>query len=124
MNKKKTTMTEKIKEIINDPDKLEKLYRDDRKSFESDFEKIYPEISDTEMAKFWKSRMDFDKSSDKTKISFGSDFFIMIAVCLFAGFLIKFPDLFNVNVAGFGYYERETGIVFFLGLEISAKRTS
>jgi hypothetical protein len=111
-------MTEKIKEIINDPDKLEKLYRDDRKFFESDFEKIYPEISDTEMGKFWKSRLDFDKSSDKTKISFGSDFFIMIAVCLFAGFLIKFPDLFNVNAASFSYYERETGIVFFLGLAI------
>ena len=54
-------MTEKIKEFINDPENLERLYHEDKKSFESGFEKIYPEIANTEMAKFWKSRLDFDK---------------------------------------------------------------
>jgi hypothetical protein len=111
-------MKEKIKENINNPDKLERLYRDDRKYFESDFLEIYPEIAGTEMAKFWKSRLDFDKSHEKTKMSLGSGFFIMIAVCLFAGFLIKFPDLFGINVSGFHYYEKETGIIFFMGLSI------
>ena len=53
-------MADKIKEFINDPEKLEKMYREDKKSFESGFERIYPEIADTEMAKFWKSRLDFD----------------------------------------------------------------
>lgn len=113
-------MTEKIKENINDPGKLERLYHEDKKSFESGFEKIYPEIADTEMAKFWKSRLDFGKTHDKTKISIGSDIFIMIGVCLFAGFLIKFPDLFNINVTSFHYYEKETGIVVFLALSVYA----
>jgi hypothetical protein len=94
-------MTEKIKENINDPEKLERLYREDKKSFESDFEKIYPEIEATEIAKFWKSRLDFDKTSVKTRIGFGTDVFIVIAICLVAGFLIKIPDLFNISVTGF-----------------------
>jgi hypothetical protein len=113
-------MTEKIKENINDPGQLERLYHEDKKSFESGFEKIYPEIADTEIAKFWKSRLDFGKTNDKMKISIGSDIFIMIGVCLFAGFLIKFPDLFNINVTSFHYYEKETGIVVFLALSIYA----
>lgn len=109
-------MTEKIKEIINDPGKLEKLYRDDKKSFESDFEKIYPEISNTDMAKFWKSRLDFDKSTIKTKMFFGTDLFVMIAICLVAGFLIKIPDLFNIDIKTFFFYEKDAGIIIFLGL--------
>ncbi len=111
-------MTEKIKEFINDPEKLERLYRDDRKAFESGFEKIYPEIENTEIAKFWKSRLDFDKSPDKTKLNFGSDIFIMIAVCLFAGFLIKIPDLFNINPTFFLFYEKDSGIIVFLALSL------
>jgi hypothetical protein len=111
-------MAEKIKEFINDPEKLEKMYREDKKSFESGFEKIYPEIANTEMAKFWKSRLDFDKSTDKTKIGFGTDIFIMIAVCLFAGFLIKIPDLFNINIKTFFFYEKDAAIIVFLALSI------
>jgi hypothetical protein len=113
-------MTEKIKEFISDPEKLERLYREDKKAFESDFVKIYPEIQDTEMARFWKSRLDFDKMPDKTKQNSGSDIFIMIAVCLFAGFLIKIPDIFNINLNKFPFYEKDAGIIVFLGLTIYA----
>jgi hypothetical protein len=113
-------MTEKIKEFINDPENLERLYHEDKKSFESGFEKIYPEIANTEMAKFWKSRLDFDKSNDKIKIYFGTDIFIMIAVCMFAGFLIKIPDLFNIKVKSFFFYEKDAVIIVFLALSIYA----
>jgi hypothetical protein len=113
-------MKEKIKESIDDPRKLEMLYRNDRKSFESGFEKIYPEIQNTEAAKFWKSRLDFEKQPDKTRVIFSTDFFIMIAICLFAGFLIKIPDIFKFYATSFHYYERETGIIVFLGLTLYA----
>jgi len=113
-------ITEKIKEFINDPEKLERLYREDKKSFEADFLKIYPEIQDTEMAKFWKSRLDFDRTPDKAKKDFRSDIFIMIAVCLLAGFLIKIPDIFNVNLTKFLFYDKDAGIIVFLGLAIYA----
>jgi hypothetical protein len=109
-------MPQKIKEIINDPDKLEKFYRDDKKAFESDFETIYPEISNTDLAGFWKSRLDYDKSNDTSRLIFGPDLFIMIAICLIAGFLIKFPDLFGIDVSKFHFYEKESAIIVFLGL--------
>ena len=113
-------MTDKIKENINNPEILERLYRNDRKSFESSFEKIYPEIENSEMAKFWKSRLDFDKTSDKMKSFPGSEIFIMIAVCLLAGFFIKIPDLFNVNLKNFFFYEKNAGIIVFFGLTFYA----
>jgi len=109
-------MTGKIKENINNPEELERLYREDKKSFELEFEKIYHEIETTEMAKFWKSRLDFGKTPGKTTIGFGMDVLIMITICIVAGFLIKIPDLFNINVTTFHFYEKETGIIFFMGL--------
>ena len=113
-------MTDKIKENINNPEILERLYRNDRKSFELSFEKIYPEIEDSVMAKFWKSRLDFDKTPGKMKSFSGSEIFIMIAVCLLAGFFIKIPDLFNINLKNFFFYEKNAGIIVFFSLTFYA----
>lgn len=113
-------MIEKIKENINNPEKLERLYRDDRKSFESGFEKVYSEIENSEMAKFWKTRLDFDKTPDKIKKISESDIFIMLAVCLLVGFLIKIPGLFNINLTNFFFYEKNAGIIVFFGLTLYA----
>jgi hypothetical protein len=113
-------MIEKIKENISNPEMLERLYRDDRKSFESGFEEIYPEIESSEMAKFWKIRLNFDKTPDKIKRFPESDILIMIAVCLIAGFLIKIPGLFNINLSKFFFYEKNAGIIVFFGLTLYA----
>ncbi len=113
-------MNEKIKKFINDPEKLEKLYREDRESFKSGFEKIYPEIEGSEIAKFWKSRLDFEKSSDKSLRYSGSDIFILAGVCLLTGFMIKIPDLFKIDLNNFPFYEKNAGIIVFLGLTIYA----
>ena len=113
-------MTDKIKENINNPEVLERLYRDDRKSFELSFEKIYPEIENSEIAKFWKSRLNFDRAPAKMKSFSGSEIFVMIAVCLLTGFLIKIPDLFNVDLKKFFFYEKNAGIIVFFGLTFYA----
>lgn len=112
------SMTDRIKKNISNPEILERLYRENRKSFESDFYKIYPDIENSEMAKFWKSRLDFDKTPDKMKSFSISDILIMIAVCLIAGFLIKIPALFNVNLNTFFFYQKNAGIIFFFGLTL------
>ncbi|OFY62190.1 MAG: DUF4153 domain-containing protein [Bacteroidetes bacterium RBG_13_43_22] len=111
-------MKERIKENICNPEKLEQLYRDDRKSFESSFEKVYSEIEKSELAGYWKIRLDFDKLPDKIKKINLSDIFIMIAACLVAGFLIKIPDLFNLSLTDILFYEKNAGIIVFLGLTI------
>jgi len=105
---------------INDPDKLEKLYRENRRSFESEFEKVYPEIQGTEAAKFWRSRLDFDISLTKTKKFFGADFYFMVIICVVAGILIKIPEIFGFNALRYNFYERETALIMFLGLSVFA----
>ena len=60
-------MKEIIKEHINNPEKLEQLYHDDRNAFESDFEEVYSEIEKSELSKFWKIRLDYNKLPDKIK---------------------------------------------------------
>jgi len=111
-------MKERIKENICNPEKLEQLYRDDRKSFESSFEKVYSEIEKSELARYWKIRLDFDKTPNKIKKFNLLDIFIMITACLIAGFLIKIPDLFNVKLTDILFYEKNAGIIVFLGLTI------
>jgi len=111
-------MKERIKENICNPEKLEQLYRDDRKSFESSFEKVYSEIEKSELARYWKIRLDFDKTPNKIKEFNLLDIFIMITACLIAGFLIKIPDLFNVKLTDILFYEKNAGIIVFLGLTI------
>ncbi len=113
-------MEEKIKENINNPEELEKLYRDDRKSFESGFGKVYSEMENSESVKFWKARLDYDKTPYKIKKFTRSDIFIMIASCLITGFLIKIPSLLNINLTDFFFYEKNAGIIVFLGLTIYA----
>lgn len=113
-------MTEKIREFINDPEKLEILYREDKKSFESEFRNIYPEIENTETGKFWKIRLDFGKTPASTRQNYRTDILILVSVCLLTGFLIKIPDIFNINPAKFPFYEKDAGIIVFLGLTIYA----
>ncbi|MCX6262459.1 MAG: DUF4153 domain-containing protein [Bacteroidia bacterium] len=111
-------MIEKIRENINNPEELERLYRDDRKSFESGFEKVIPEIENSELARFWKIRLDYEKASSKTKKLLWSDVLILITACLISGFLIKIPTLFDVDLQNFLFYEKNAGTIFFLGLTI------
>jgi hypothetical protein len=110
-------MKEKIKEHINDPEKLEQLYHDDRNAFESGFEEVYSEIEKSELSKFWKIRLDYNKLPESIKKTNFQDIFILISVCLFTGFLIKIPYIFSVQMPEI-FYIKNTGIIVFSGLTI------
>jgi hypothetical protein len=111
-------MKARIIENINNPEKLEQLYHDDKKSFVSSFEEVYSETDKTELAKYWKVRLDFDKIPDKIKETNLMDIVVMISACIIAGFLIKIPDIFNLNLTNLLFYEKNAGIIVFLGLTI------
>ena len=112
-------MKDRIKENINDPEKLEQLYRDDRSAFESGFREVYAEIEKSELSEFWKIRLDFVKVPDRAaKKIFLPDILLLLAACLIATFLIKIPDIFNVSLTEFLFYEKNAGIIVFLGLTI------
>ena len=116
----KATMTEEIKANINNPEMLEKLYRTDPKAFKSGFDKIYPEIENTGLAKFWKARLEYSKAPDRIKMPDLSEIVVVIIVCVIAGFLIKIPDLFNIKFSDFIFYEKNAAIIVFLGLTLFA----
>lgn len=111
-------MIEEIEANISNPEMLEKLYRDDRKAFEAAFEKIYPEIENTEPAKFWKARLEYNKKPDRMKMPALSEIVIMIIMCLITGFLIKIPDLFHIKFSDFIFYEKNAAIIVFFGLTL------
>jgi hypothetical protein len=110
-------MKERIKEHINDPEKLEQLYRDDSNAFESGFEEVYSEIEKSELSKFWKIRLDYNKQPYKIKKYNLLDIVILISVCLITGFLIKIPDIFNIRMTEI-FYEKNAGIIVFFGLTL------
>jgi len=110
-------MKEKIKEQINDPENLEKLYRDDRDAFESAFEEVWPEIEKSGLSWFWKIRLDYGKAPEKVWKSYLADILILISSCLITGFLIKIPDIFNVGLAE-NFYMKNAGIIVFAGLTL------
>lgn len=110
-------MKEIIKEHINNPEKLEQLYHDDRSAFQSGFEEVYSEIEKSELSKYWKIRLDYNKIPDRIKKTNLLDIFILISACLIAGFLIKIPDIFNVRMTEI-FYLKNAGIIVFSGLTI------
>ena len=110
-------MKEIIKENINNPEKLEQLYHDDRNAFESGFEEVYSEIEKSGLSKFWKIRLDYNKLPDKIKKSNVPDILILISACIITGFLIKIPDIFNVLTDEI-FYMKNAGIIVFFGLTL------
>jgi len=113
-------MIEKIKENIHNPEELEKLFRDNRKLFESSFDEVYSDIENNDLAKFWKVRLDSDKTPGKISARSMSDILVMISVCILTGFLIKIPDIFNIKLTNVIFYEKNAGIIVFLGLTLYA----
>lgn len=109
-------METKIKENIDNPEQLEKLYLVDKKGFQKAFNEIYQEIADFQMADFWKVRLNFDVQSDsKIKVR-KTDVLFLIVTCLITGFLIKIPQIFDIKLNYYFYYEKNVGLVMFLGL--------
>lgn len=110
-------MKTRIKEYIDDPEKLEQLYHDDKNAFQSGFEEVYSEIGESQLSKFWKIRLDYNKLPEAIKKSSFADILILILACLITGFLIKIPYIFNVKVMDI-FYAKNAGIIVFFGLTL------
>lgn len=109
-------MKSNIKEHINDPEKLEHLYRDDKEAFESAFKEVYSETEKSALSEYWKIRLEYERKPDKIGKSNLLDIIILLAACLLAGFLVKIPDIFNVSLNDFIFYEKNAALIVFFGL--------
>jgi hypothetical protein len=54
---------------IDNPRQLEKLYRDNETAFKTEFNLLYPELTDNKPADYWNARLNYEGS----EISWGSN---------------------------------------------------
>lgn len=111
-------MKTKIKDNIDNPEQLEKLYRSDNKGFQKAFSEIYTEIADFKITDFWKARLDYDFQNETIKKVHKTDVLFLIVTCIITGFLVKLPQIFEIKLNDYFYYEKNVGLVILLGLSI------
>lgn len=105
-----------MRENLDRPGELEKLYRSDKKRFEQTFFAIYPGIAGSTMADYWKARLEFDHQSETDRKVKKSDLLFLIISCLLAGLLIRLPLWPGFDPDEDAYYMKNAGIILFLGL--------
>jgi len=102
-------LSEQIKQNLDNPKEVEKLYRENTSIFKRDFNLIYPDIQQNPAAQFWYERLNFEHES----ISWGTkgDLWFVILASLVAGLIAKIPEFFTVNADFF--YARNIGFIVF-----------
>ncbi len=106
-------MKEQIIENIDNPDNLEKLYRDNKKDFIKSFADISKDYN-SDLVKFWKIRLASDTQVD-SKEFVKLDLLVVIVLSLFTGLLVKLPAIFtHIQVEPF--YLRDLAIIIFNGI--------
>lgn len=102
-------MTEEIKNNLNNPGQLEKLYRDNKTLFRKDFNLMYNDIKDNLTAQIWNERLNFDHE----EISWGTknDLTFVIVASVLAGLIAKIPDIIGIDQEFF--YTRNIPFIVF-----------
>ena len=98
-----------IKDNLDNPGQLERLYRDNRRTFKREFNLIYPEIQETAAAQIWNARLNFENE----EISWGSgkELIFVFVASFIAGLIAKIPDLTGIKPDYF--YPRNIGFIVF-----------
>ncbi len=101
-------MKEEISGSLENPKKLEELYRSNKGAFKKSFDLIYPDIQTSLTAQIWNERLNFEHK----EISWGTkkELFVVLALSLFAGLIAKIPDFAGLNQESF--YLRNIAFVF------------
>ncbi len=94
---------------IDNPRELEKLYQDNKATFKTAFNLLYPELTDNKLAGYWNERLNYESS----EISWGSknELTFVIIASVVAGAIAKLPALLNIDPGSF--YQRNTGLIAF-----------
>jgi len=102
-------MTEQIKNNLDNPNQLEKLYRENKTAFKKEFNTLYPDIKENTTAQIWNERLNFESE----EISWGTknELMFVIIASLIAGFIAKLPQFFGFTEEFF--YPRNIAFVVF-----------
>lgn len=105
-------MKDEILIHLNDPGKLEKLYRRNKVHFKQAFNTLYPGLKGTTLADFWKERLNYE--SDEISWGTGRELSFVVIAALVAGVIAKLPALLGINEEYF--YPRNIGFILFPAL--------
>ncbi len=113
-------MKNNIKDNINNLEYLEVLYSADRKGFEKEFFKIYPDISDNKIADFWKTRLEYGKTKGVSINTSRKEILFLIASCVVTILLIQSPKIISLNSFGYQFNDKYAGAIVLFGLSLFA----
>ena len=106
-------MKHHIVKNINNPDNLERLYRENKLEFARAFGELSPEY-DSELVRFWKVRLTPEEES-VGKGFLKMDLLVVVVLSLITGLLVKLPDMFSqINPKAF--YMKDLAILVFNGI--------
>jgi hypothetical protein len=102
-------MKEEIKNNLENPQQLEKLYRENKTTFRKAFDLVYPEIKNSLPAQIWNERLNFEQR----EISWGAknELLAVIVISIIAGIIAKIPDLTGIDAEFF--YPRNLSFIVF-----------
>lgn len=105
-------MRDEIQSNLEDPAKLEKLYRTNKTTFKREFSNLYPSLKGNKLADFWHERLHYEHN----ELQSGSrkDLVFILIICVIAGLIAKIPALFSVDEEFF--YPRNIGFIIFPAL--------
>lgn len=112
----KTAMRDQIKNNIDNPERLEELYRQNKKIFESEFFSIYDEISSTQLARFWHARLNAEKTN-YTGLN-ANEIIKTVTFMIIVSAIILLPKLFGFSSDDIKFYEKNIGITALFGVSL------
>jgi hypothetical protein len=88
-------MKDAILSCLNDPQKLEKLYRSNKVGFKRAFSTLYPELKGEPLANFWNERLNYE--SEDINWGTGKDLLFILLAALVTGVAVKLPSILHLD---------------------------
>ncbi len=110
-----------IKENINNPEELERLYRTNEKEFIDAFGKVFSENQDSIVLKVWNARLNYSLYREKTEKSFKkiSDLSIILMLSFLGGLFLEIPNFLKyLNIYREIFYIKNMPIIILFLLSI------
>ncbi|NUM32700.1 MAG: DUF4153 domain-containing protein [Bacteroidetes bacterium] len=105
-------MKEEILKNLDKPNQLERLYRENKTTFKTEFNLIYPDVKENLTAQVWNERLNY-KNED---ISWGTskELIFVIVAAFIAGLIAKIPEFTSIKEDFF--YQRNIAFIVFPAL--------
>jgi hypothetical protein len=106
-------MTDDIRNHLDNPRQLEKLYRANRLHFKREFVTLYPQLQGTPLADYWHERLNYEPDTAH-RAETRRDLLFLVVLGLVVGTLAKLPEILGLNEEFF--YSRNVGFLVFPAL--------